>query len=223
MGEHLFRFPRDDEHVAILGRNGSGKTQFAVWMLAERSWDRMPWIIINSKGDDLIDSIPNTREVSLTGSIPSSPGIYVMRPILASKDDLDDLNDFYRRVWQKQNVGIYADEGYMSTGLKWFRACLTQGRSRTIPMVVLGQRPVWLDRFVWSEASRFAAFDLNLRDDQKTADNMIPGYREINLKPFHCVWHDVKIDRTLILTPAPDRASILRRFRERARVQHKAL
>jgi len=220
MGEHLFRFPRDDEHVAILGRNGSGKTQFAVWMLSERSWDRMPWIIINSKGDDLIDAIPNTTEIGVRSSIPTSPGIYVMRP---KPIDYPTLDEFYQVAWKRKNVGIYADEGYVSTGFPWFRACLTQGRSRTIPMVVLGQRPVWLDRFVWSEASRFAAFDLNLRDDQKTADNMIPGYREINLKPYHCVWHDVKIDRTLILTPAPDRASILRRFRERARVQHKAL
>jgi hypothetical protein len=215
--------PSDTEHVAIIGRNGSGKTQFATWMLSERSYDKMPWIVLNFKGDDLIDEIPGHREMAITDAIPKSPGIYVTSPVIASKEDQALLDDFFRRCWERQNVGIYVDEGYMATGLKWFRAVLSQGRSRHVPMIVISQRPVWMDRFVWSEASRYAAFDLNLQDDKETADKMIPGYRQVNLPAFHSVWHDVKSDRTVILTPAPDRETILAAFRSRAKVKTKAI
>lgn len=219
----VFRFPKDSEHIAIFGRNGSGKTQFATWMLSERSFDRMPWIVLNFKGDDLIEAIPGRKEYDLKSRIPSSPGIYVSNAGIHDKDDQETLDAFFHRAWEKQKVGIYVDEGYMASGLKWFRACMSQGRSRRIPLMVLSQRPVWMDRFVWSEASIFVAFDLNLQDDKDTADRMIPGYRRVKLKPFHAVYHDVKADKTAILTPAPDRDSILRRFRERSRIVHKAL
>lgn len=219
----LFRFPDDTEHVAIIGRNGSGKTQFATWMLSERSWNIIPWIVLNFKGDDLIDSIPHTTSMDITDRIPSRPGIYVADPIVASKEDQEKLNDFFHRCWVHENVGIYVDEGYMATGLRWFRACLSQGRSRKVSMMVISQRPVWMDRFVWSEASRYAAFDLNLRDDKQTADNMIPGYKQVKLPEFHSVWHDVKRDRTVILTPAPNRETILARFKERSGIRYKAL
>lgn len=218
-----FRMPTDSEHIAIFGRNGSGKTQFATWMLSERSFDKMPWIVLNFKGDDLIEEIPHAREMKITAAIPSSPGIYISSPVVADKEDQERLDKFFYAAWQHQNVGIYVDEGYMASGLKWFRACMSQGRSRHVPMMILSQRPVWMDRFVWSEASIFVAFDLNLQDDKDTADRMIVGYRKVKLPAFHSVFHDVKADRTAILTPAPDRASILRRFRERSNVVRKAL
>lgn len=219
----MFRLPTDTEHIAIFGRNGSGKTQFATWMLSERSYDRMPWIVLNFKGDELIGEIKGAKEFDIDGAIPSTPGIYVSDAGIHDKDDAERLDGFFHRCWEKQNVGIYVDEGYMASGLKWFRACMSQGRSRHVPLMVLSQRPVWMDRFVWSEASLFVAFDLNLQDDKDTADRMIVGYRKVKLPPFHAVFHDVKADRTCILTPCPDREMILKRFRERSKVVRHAL
>jgi hypothetical protein len=211
-----FRLPRDDEHVAVLGRNGSGKTQFATWMLSERSWPTKPWIILNTKGERLFDDIPHAEKYDIEDRIPRQAGVYVARPIIADKHDQARLDDFYRRVWDRQKTGVFVDEGYVSTGLKWFRAILTQGRSRNCPMMVLAQRPVWIDRFVWSEASQFIAFHLNLMDDKDTAAKMIPNYGRVKLPPFHSLWHNVKTDETLGLTPCPDRDTILQQFRDRA-------
>lgn len=223
MPDDVFRLPTDTEHIAIIGRNGSGKTQFATWMLSERSFDKMPWIVLNFKEDDLIEEINQAKPFGIADKIPSQPGIYVCDHGVHDKEDQIALDEFFHRAWQHENVGIYVDEGYMASGLKWFRACMTQGRSRHVPMMVISQRPVWMDRFVWSEASLYVAFDLNLQDDKDTADKMIPGYRRVRLRPFHAVYHDVKSDRTAILTPAPDRETILAAFRRRARIVHKAL
>jgi hypothetical protein len=216
MREAYFNLPRDDEHIAIIGRNGSGKTQFAAWMLAERSWPQRPWIILNFKRDPLLDAIPRARSMALDEKLPRQSGIYNIRQTMTAKEDSALLDIFFQRVWDRGRIGLFIDEGYIASGLKWFRACLTQGRSRHVPMMILSQRPVWMDRFVWSEASYYVAFALNLKDDRETAGNMIPGYRDIRLPPFHALWHAVKRDQTLGLTPVPDSADILTRYRARA-------
>lgn len=218
-----FHLPGDDEHTAIIGRNGSGKTQFGVWMLSERSWNSKPWIILNTKDDDLIDAIPGSKPYRIDDRIPREAGVYVAKPIIGDQKDQERLDNFYRRVWDQKRVGIFADEGYVSTGLKWFRAILTQGRSRRLPMIILAQRPVWIDRFVWSEASYFCGFDLTLADDRDTTGKMVPGYKSISLPAYHSLWHDVKGKLTIGLTPVPDRDTILQRFRDRAPVKRRAI
>jgi hypothetical protein len=219
-----FRLPRDDEHVAIIGRNGTGKTHFGIWMLSERSWTTKPWFVLNTKGEPIIDDmIPHTIDYDIRDRIPRQPGVYEARPLVGDKKDQETLDNFYKRLWEKQNVGVFVDEGYVSTGLKWFRAILTQGRSRRVPMIVLLQRPVWADRFIWSEASHYAAFDLNLEDDRETTGKMIPGYKSVKLPRYHSIWHDVKADLTIGLTPAPDAGTIQQRFRDLAPVKRRAI
>ena len=218
-----FVMPGVEDRVAVLGRTGSGKTQFAVWLLSNANFDRMPWIVMNFKGDKLIDEIPGTFDLDIDERIPTAPGIYVTRPIVADKDDKEKLNEFFRRCWERENVGIYVDEGYMATNIKWFRACLTQGRSRHVPMIVLSQRPSWIDTFVWTEATYFAAFDLNREDDKILAGKMLPGYRNAKLPPYWSIWHDVNRDSTFMLKPVPDRDTLLARFRARLPTRRKAI
>jgi hypothetical protein len=57
-------------------------------------------------------------------------------------------------VWAQENTGIYIDEGYM-LGVRnpALNACLTQGRSKRIEMMILSQRPVWMSKFVFSESN----------------------------------------------------------------------
>lgn len=222
----IFRLPNNSEHIAVIGRNGSGKTQFATWVLSNLDYDKRPWLIVNFKEEDIFEDIPGSRPMDITGKIPTQSGVYIISAIIGDKNDLELLNDFFHRVWLHRDVGVLVDEGYVATGLRWFRACLTQGRSRHVTLMVLAQRPVFMDRFVWSEASRFAAFDLNMQDDKLTTGKMVPGYSKVELDvlpPYHCVWHDVKTNQTMILTPAPDRGTILDSFRAKARLRHKAL
>jgi hypothetical protein len=215
--------PRDDEHVAVFGRNGTGKTQASVWQLSERSFDKMPWVVINSKDDELINRIPGTFDLDLDDGAPRWPGIYVVRSAIADKEEKDELNGLLARIWSRQKTGIYFDEASDATGLSWFRRCLRQGRSRRVPIIAVTQRPLWLDRYVWSEASFYQGFQLNLADDRETADRMVPHYKQVHLPPFHSLWHDVKAPATFRLLPVPDQDAILQRFRERLPVKRRAI
>ena len=216
-----FQFPNDTQRVAIVGRTGSGKTQFACWLLSELNYTEKPWVIFDFKGDDFIAKIPGTKSLSITGNAPSSPGIYITRP---TPDDTENVEAMLWKIWESENVGIYIDEGYMMTGLKGFRACLTQGRSKHIPMIVLSQRPVWIDRFVWSEADFYSVFSLNTESDRaKVFEYVRMPEAAWRLPAYQSMWYDVAAHRLFRLKPAPSRASILRTYRERIGITRKAI
>ena len=154
--------PGDTDRIAILGRTGSGKTQAAVDHLSRAGFEYMPWVIVDYKNDELINRIDRAQTISFD-TVPDEPGIYILKVLPGEEDD---LSEWFRRVWEQEDVGIYVDEGYLVDPRdRWFNACLTQGRSKHIPMIVLSQRPVWLSRFVFSEATYFQVFDLTHSKD----------------------------------------------------------
>lgn len=204
--------PNESERIAIVGRTGSGKTQAAIWQLSRRDWDKKPWVIFNFKGDALIDDLPGTQDLDIRAAAPKNPGLYIVRPL---PDEKEEVDSFLFRCWKQENIGLYADEGYMLTGLKYFRACLTQGRSKHIPMIVLSQRPRWIDTFVWSESDYLQAFHLTREDDRDTIETHIPGYTRARLEPYWSLWHDEKRNQTLKLQPVPTADELLRTFKDR--------
>lgn len=200
--------PNTDDRTAIVGSTGSGKTFFAVWLLSTRDWHKRPWIIFDFKGDKLIGMLP-AKEISISGAIPKEPGVYVVRPL---PGDEGLVSEFFRKVWERENIGIYVDEGYMIPKLdRYFRACLTQGRSKHIEMIVLSQRPLWLDKFVFTEASFFAVMRLNNLDDRKIVNSFAKGALTI-LPKYHSLWYDVGEQQSQRLLPVPGEKEILDRF-----------
>ena len=136
--------------------------------------------------------------------------------------------EFNTRELYTISYQLYFDEASDATGLAWFRRCLRQGRSRHVPMICVTQRPVFLDRYVWSEADYYQGFRLNLADDRETAERMVPGYPRRDkgdgaIPEFHSVWHDVKRGMTFLLAPVPDRSVILSTFRDRMPVKRRAI
>lgn len=206
-------FPRYDKRTAILGSTGSGKTQFAVWLLSSRDFNKRPWIIFDFKGDELIEEI-GPIEINVYGPPPRKPGLYVVRPI-PERDD-KAVEQFLWKCWAQENLGIYVDEGYMLGARNpALNACLTQGRSKRIEMMILSQRPVWMSKFVFSEANYFAVMNLTLLDDRKYVGTYTGG-TQINLLPkFHSVWYDCEGQKAQVLKPVPGRDELIRRFEER--------
>jgi len=205
--------PRFDKRTAIIGSTGSGKTQFAVWLLSSRDFHKRPWIIFDFKGDELIEAI-GPQEINVYGGVPSKPGLYVVRPI-PQRDD-KAVEQFLWNCWAKENVGIYVDEGYMLGNRNpALNACLTQGRSKRIEMMILSQRPVWMSKFVFSEANYFAVMNLTLEDDRKYVSSYTGGTQIKLLPKYNCLWYDCDGQNGTRLAPVPGRDDLLARFEQR--------
>ena len=209
----MITLPRYDKRTAIVGSTGSGKTFLACWLLSTRDFDRRVWIIFDFKGDELIEDI-GAQEISVRGPIPKKPGLYVVRPI----PELDDeaVTALLWKIWEHGSIGIYIDEGYMIRARDpAFNACLTQGRSKHIEMIVLSQRPTWLSRFVWSESNYFGMMNLTNEDDRKLAEKFIGGHRLTLLPEYHSLWYETQGQKGTVLKPVPGRDELLKRFQER--------
>lgn len=214
------RMPNDRQRILVLGKTGTGKTCAAVWHLSQKDFKRKAWIVLNHKGDDLIDSIEGANHVDLNFR-PKKPGLYIYHPI----PDVDDA-EVTQLLWDIHamgNIGVYVDEGYMIPNRDpAFQALLTQGRSKKIPMIILSQRPVWLTRFAISESDFFQIFQLGDQRDRQTVQGFVPVDLEklmqapVNtvpaLKKFHSIYYDVGANNCVIMTPVPTADAVLARF-----------
>lgn len=211
-----FRFPRNDEHMAIVGRNGTGKTQFGVHVLSKKNLRRETVVILDYKGDELINGIQNTREIGF-GEVPRKPGLYILH---SSPDEEAETDAWLSKLNRAEDCGLFIDEGYMlPPRSKIFKTILTQGRSKRIPVITLSQRPVDVQRYAFSESSHFAFFPLNDRRDidvirQFTPEDFI-DYMPVSmggekrLPDYYSRWYSVKSDERFVLMPAPSAEEII--------------
>jgi len=226
--------PTDQQRTLILGRTGSGKSQFAIALLSTRNFDEMPWVIIDYKGEDLIDDIrkqckSKIKTISVYDPPPKKPGLYWMKP--SPKLDDEAMETWLMKVWKQGHVGLFIDEGFALPQRDAFDMILTQGRSLHIPVICLYQRPAWMSRFAVAQADFFAVFDQNDERDLKTTKSFVKPAKMITkegkevevtvyseLPKYHSLWYDVGRGFSSVLNPAPDRKTILKQFRDRLRV-----
>lgn len=201
--ENNVRLPGYTDRVAVIGRTGSGKTQFGTWLLGRMPFDRMPYVMLDFKGDDLIGSIDRAREIGLN-EVPKQPGLYVVRPMM---NEAEAVENWLWKLYERENVGLYIDEGYaVPKGSDAFTAILTRGRSKRIPCICLTQRPSWISRFVFSEANYYTVFHLNDKRDQQTVQAFLPKDRasiDQRLPEYHSYYYDVGRDDAVIMGPVP--------------------
>lgn len=210
-----FRWPARDEHAAIVGRNGTGKTQFGYYVLSKRDLKNTVNIITDYKGEELFANTERIREIGYN-ELPNHPGLYLIKALPTEANEMEKM---LWDIWRKENTGLFVDEGYMLPDEGAFRAILTQGRSKRIPVITLSQRPVEISRFVFSEASHVALFHLNDDRDEKTVRAFTPkGFVEWlpaefetagRLPKFHARWYSIKEDEKFILSPVPEADEII--------------
>lgn len=217
------RRPTDQQRLIVLGRTGSGKSQFAFFVLSGANFNEMPYIVIDYKGEDLFEDIIKAckgaiTELKPTSAIPKKPGVYYIRPVPQVDDEA--MEAFLWRVWKQGNCGLFVDEGYALPNGAAFNAILTQGRTKFIPVIALYQRPVYMSRFAVAQADFFAVFEQNDTRDLKTTAQFttsrkgnITVFNE--LPPYNCLWYDVGQGSSTVLSPAPDRQTIIGTFSRR--------
>lgn len=202
-----FQLPRIDQRVTVMGRTGSGKTQFGAWLLSQAPFTEQPYVMIDYKRDHLLNSITRVREIGF-GSIPKQPGLYVIHPV--PDDDDDNIDAFMRRVWNHENVGMFFDETALIPDRGPFRAILTQGRSKHIPAIMLCQRPAFVSKYCFTDAEYYALFHMQHQDDHKRIRGFIPDIDLSDRLPdWHSRWYDVNQDRMFELGPAPSADEIV--------------
>jgi DNA helicase HerA-like ATPase len=203
-----FTMPSPDQRVLILGSTGSGKTTFGAWLLSKAPFDRMPYVVIDYKLDDLLGAIERIRPLSLD-ELPKEAGLYHLKPNPIIDDDA--VEDWLLRVHATRNIGLYVDEGLRMPAKKTgaFETILTQGRSLTIPAITLSQRPVDLTRYAFSEANHVIVFRLTDQRDRKKVAEYVPIDPDYKLKKYHSLWYNVGEHSQYSVRPAPNAETIL--------------
>lgn len=207
------KFPGPEDRTLVIGRTGSGKTTGAEWLLTGADFNAQPWCILNTKSDPSINKIaeiPGVKTIGLDAT-PGDAGLFIVNP---QPSQQEEINAFLHRIWDKQNCGVFIDEIYMlglnSSGLN---ACLTQGRSRRIPMIVCSQRPAWCSKFVFSESDYVMLFNLQRLEDRKTIGGLVPVAKDYRLAKYHSYWYNVGDDVLTQFGPVPNSAAIISTFR----------
>lgn len=174
----------------------------------------MPWIVLDFKRDELLNEIPGRRALAIDAKMPTKPGIYLVQPGTNEKEAVELL---LWKIHAHEYIGLFIDEGYMIPDRSpAFQALLTQGRSKSIPVITLTQRPSWVTRFAFSEADYIQLYQLTDTRDLKIVKQFMPLPIERKLPgPYYSWWWDNARDYKTILQPVPDRNSILDTFRKR--------
>lgn len=200
-----FILPGAADRTVIIGQTGSGKTVQGAWLLSKQRFDKRPWVALNFKDEELWHRVgdPPMRPLRL-GAMPAKRGLYRMD---VHPGDEDALEDWLWKIWERGNVGIFADEVSLVPQKRAFKAILRQGRSKLIPVIACTQRPVDCDREVFTEAQYRSFFGLEDTRDYQVIRGLF-GDRDIKeaartLKRHWSLWWDVKQRELSVLKPAP--------------------
>jgi hypothetical protein len=228
---------RQGDHVAILGPTGAGKTHIAFAVAELRSYV----ILIACKPEDpLVDDalkrgywlIPTDKlEVPYSDGRPLHPRV-IYWPRLAEKTRRkipDHQLLAAERAHQKPRVGaalgyvrqnghwaVIVDEGtWVCRDLNLQRdvdSALFSFRTLNSSVIILGQRPSWMGRYVLSSPTHLFLFNTNDRDDRKALGDVsgidsalvrdIVG--ELDFDRHHFLYIDTRT-RTMLRSVAPPR------------------
>lgn len=195
------------EKLTIAGRNGSGKTMFADYMVKRADGY---WIILDQKHDETLEKLSKPvhsfKEVENWIKKPDRK-FCVFRPKTADPDIIDEwIFDLSERA---KNIGLYVDELYyiMKNGQagRGLQGWLTRGRSRKQSFIGITQRPKRVSLFCFSEADFIAQFFLTLEDDRKRVYEFV-GRSVVKENPperYSFRLYDVKKDELTLYGPVP--------------------
>lgn len=210
--------PGVEDRTIVVGRTGSGKTFGGLWLLTMQDFNMMPWVIIDFKRDQNIGNIPWVQQISVN-EMPAEPGLYLMRPTI---NQMEEVEAWLYAAWERENIGIFIDEGVMLAKSAALDTILIQGRSKHVPVILLTQRPVGISRFAFSESGYMMIFPTHDRREQKIISEFSPLFQDkdsddANLPRFHSHYYDVVNRTTDKLGPVPNMERMMKTFDKKLR------
>lgn len=156
---------KQGEHVALIGRTGSGKSVLSAALLSRRPYR----IIIRTKPDDV--DYPDALKVSTLERIKRGHYVYELEPPFdRQRIEIWKTLDY---IWKTGGWCVYLDELFYAIDTLRLNVpevgspidkLLTQGRSKGITMVNGMQRPARITRFAISEATHVISFAVEGRE-----------------------------------------------------------
>lgn len=216
-GPDTFSLPTSQQHISIYGQNGSGKTQQAVWYLSQASIETRPHVVIDYKRDELVNSIPYAHHIGYKDT-PKTPGVYILHPNPGEDEEVDK---FLWGIYERENTGIYVDEGYMMPKPPRFRAypaLLVQGRSKHCPIISLTQKAFYCPMQVLSEPQYHSIFFLADDNDKKRIrefTSLSKDDLEHELPEYHSLLYRVRDRAKFLLKPVPEADTLREIFAHR--------
>jgi DNA helicase HerA-like ATPase len=209
-----FRFPPGDARTVVIGATGTGKTVFATWLLSHARFDARPWTVFDFKREELFDLVgsPPLQHIRL-GKLPhkKARGVFVVSP---RPNEDDAVEEYLWRIWERGNVGIFCDEATLLPHQHAFKAILRQGRSKRIPVIAATQRPVDVEREIFTEANFVSVFRVQDVRDTKIVRGFINDAKIENTIPErYSWWYDVGQNSLSLLKPCPGPDSIAARMK----------
>lgn len=203
------RLPNNSQRTVIVGRTGTGKTVAGLWHLSNYSMMR-PWIVLNFKDDEHIESINKAQHIDFDFVLDKKDeGLFVLRVLPPDTQGTlkteSRLERFLWKIWERGNCGLFVDECFSIGQNDAFDSILTQGRSKRIPVIGCTQRPVWVTRFLFSEADFIQVFHLNDERDRNTVEGFTPLVSEDfeQLGKHESYYYDIAENELAKFKPCP--------------------
>lgn len=149
---------RQGEHVALIGDTGTGKSYLAVRLAQLRDWV----IFIRTKRDD--NALPGFVRVDRARSIRVNASGHWLLDVsrLAPERKSYEVAKVLDMAFREGGWTVVIDElWYLERKLgvgEWVDQLTTQGRSERVSVVTGVQRPAWVSKFAFAEATHFVVF-----------------------------------------------------------------
>lgn len=164
--------PPHDQRMMVVGASGTGKTTLCRAITSAQMYDHV--LVIDpkctyggAKGEEGYTLVRSPR--ALRGLNKGHTHIQ-FRPG-EDHQNVPSYNEVYEWAYRKGNILVYTDEVYLvmdrSISPKWLTNCITCGRELGVGMINGSQRPVGVDRRIYTESETIVAFRLRHEDDQK--------------------------------------------------------
>jgi DNA helicase HerA-like ATPase len=206
-----FILPGAEDRTVVIGQTGSGKTIAAAWLLSRQRFDKRPWVALDFKRETLWDQVGSPPMIPLKlNQLPKRKGLYRLQ---VRPDEDEALEDWFWKVWNHGNIGIFADEASLINSRAAFKAILRQGRSLRIPVIAATQRPVDCDREIFTEAQYRMVFGVeDMARDYQVIRGLF-GQEDIRddlrgLRRHWSLWYDAKQRWLTTLRPVPPPAIV---------------